>query len=86
MRKVKMRTTAAGPLGVHPANSVQMVSEEVAKAYVDGGYAEYVDKRVETKTEEKKEEKAPVIIETASTEPEEKAIEPPPIRRRRKRK
>lgn len=37
--KVRMITTAAGPDGVYPADSVQDLGGPFARALVDGGYA-----------------------------------------------
>ena len=41
--KIKMRTTASGPEGVLMAGKVVDVTQEVAKRYVEGGYAEWVE-------------------------------------------
>ena len=43
MRTVRMRTTAAGPEGAFAAGTVVTVSDELAAAFVAGGYAESAD-------------------------------------------
>ena len=87
---IKMKTTAAGPDGIYAADKQYVVPDGLAQAWIDGGYAERVEK---TKTlarktppapEEEKEEAAPAV-ETAVDEPEENAADPPPKRRRRKK-
>lgn len=42
--RLKMRTTAAGPDGVHLAGQVYDLPEPMAKAYVKVGSAEAIDK------------------------------------------
>jgi len=48
--KVKMRTLAAGPDGVRPAGSVIDVTGAEGQSLIDGGYAEALNKVVETAT------------------------------------
>jgi predicted patatin/cPLA2 family phospholipase len=40
--RVRMLTTAAGPAGVWMAGSIQEVSDEQGRHFVDGGYAEAI--------------------------------------------
>lgn len=42
--KVKMRTTAAGPEGVQLAGQIYDLPDAAAKAYVNAGSAEAIDK------------------------------------------
>lgn len=47
MQKVKMKTLDAGPNGVRIPGQVVDVDAKEAQALVDGGYAEYVEKKQE---------------------------------------
>lgn len=65
--RVRMLATAAGPSGVFPAGLVVDIDEELASAFVSGGYAEAVYQP---------------ITETATIEPPEKAVLPTPKRKK----
>lgn len=41
--KIKMRTLAAGPKGIHHPDSIRDVSPEEAAALIEGGFADRVD-------------------------------------------
>jgi len=41
MQRMRMRKTAAGPEGVFAAGDIVYVPDDLAKTYIDGGYAEY---------------------------------------------
>lgn len=65
--KIRMLTLAAGPDGVlQPGQEVDLPGEQ-ARALIEGGYAEAVEK----------------IRETAAVEPPEKAVTPKKTRKRR---
>jgi hypothetical protein len=74
--QIRMITTAAGPLGVWPSGTVQVVDDAIGAAFVDGGYAVAVSapKPIEVATVD-------VVAETADA-PAQAAPKP---RRRTKR-
>lgn len=65
--RIKMTTTAAGPEGVYAAGQVVVVSEELGKAFVNGGYA----------VEEKAKVSAPPAISKKKAGKREKATRKP---------
>lgn len=66
--RVKMLTTAAGPDGVFLAGQVVDVDDRLAKAFIAGGYAEYLEE--------------PKQVESTTLEAPEKAVMPTPRRRK----
>lgn len=60
--KIRMLSTAAGPLGVWPEKSTQDVPDEIAEGLIAGGHAVGLERR-----------QAPPAPETAITEPAEVA-------------
>lgn len=80
-RKITMRTTAAGPDCMYMADKTYDVPGDVAKAFVDGGYAAYANGQPAA-------EKSAPAPPPPATEPEaEAAPEPeaptPPVKRTR---
>ncbi len=71
LRKIRMKTTSAGPNGCYAPGQEVVVDEERAGLLVSGGYAEYMDTPA----------KEPVI-EAATAEPPENAARPPANRRK----
>lgn len=66
--RIKMKTLAAGPNGVLSPGQEVEVAGDLARALIEGGYAEAVEK----------------IWETAAAEPPEQAVSPKKVRKRRK--
>jgi len=79
MKRVKMRTSAAGPGVSLRANEVALVDDTLAAALVEGGYAELVA------DEEPASIETP-IIETASVEPAAETATAQPQRKTRRRR
>jgi len=74
--KVKMLTTAAGPDGVWMAGQVIDLSDDIAKVFVEEGYAEVI---------QIPKPKAVPVIETAAIEQPEKAVVSKKPKKRKKR-